>query len=75
MVTITIEMPDHEFAEFVELSQRQGRTPNDVILAAAREAIRRSAQPRPTIPLFSSRGNQTNLAERVDEALAGFGED
>jgi hypothetical protein len=40
--------------------------------AAIERLLDDEARPRPTLPLF--RSSDPTLAERVDEALAGFGE-
>ena len=44
----------------------------ELIREALRAVTAHSAPPRPRLPLFKS--GKPRLAERVDEALAGFGE-
>jgi hypothetical protein len=43
-----------------------------LIRAAIERLLEEEARPRPTLPLF--RSGDPAFAERVDEALAGFGE-
>ena len=51
----------------------QGRSEAELIRAALRAAVTGGAAPQPRLPLFAS--GKPRLAERVDEALAGFGRD
>jgi hypothetical protein len=50
----------------------QGRSEADLIREAVRNLTQTLEPPRPKLPLFHS-GDPT-LAERVDEALEGFGQ-
>jgi hypothetical protein len=49
-----------------------GRSEAELIREGVELAAARHAAAEPTLPLFESR--QPDLAERVDEALEGFGE-
>lgn len=44
----------------------------ELLRAALREMVGRTTPPQPRLPLFHSR--KRRLAERVEQALAGFGE-
>lgn len=74
MKRTTIYLPDDLKARLVAAARAEGRTEADIIRGALRDTLDRREPSRLTIPLFESRGRQTNLAERVDEALEGFGE-
>jgi hypothetical protein len=68
----TIYLPAELRAQLARAAAAQGWSEAETIRAALRAFIPTLAPPAPRLPLFES-GDPT-LAERVDEALAGFGE-
>lgn len=72
MIKTTIYLPEELKRRLAGLAEREGRSEAELIREAIASLIERVGSPRPRLPLFSS-GDAT-LAERVDEALAGFGE-
>lgn len=71
MVKTTVYLPDALKAALERLAAETGESEASLIRRAI-EALDRNASPvRPQVPLFTS-GDHT-LAERVDEALEGFG--
>lgn len=71
MVKTTIYLPEALKRAVEHAARTEGTSEAEVI----REALARyvgSHQRRPTLPLF--RSSDPHLAERVDEALSGFGE-
>ncbi len=67
----TIYLPDDLKGTLARAARDEKRTEADLI----REGIERllqSRHPQPRVPLFTS--GQPDLAEKVDELLAGFGE-
>ncbi len=67
----TIYLPDSLKGALARAAQEEGRSEADLI----REGVERLLEGRraePWLPLFAS--GQPDLAERVDESLAGFGE-
>ena len=69
----TIYLPDALKRRLAQAAHRRGQ-PEAALIRAAIERLleEEEGRPRPTLPLFRS-GDPT-LAERVDEALTGFGE-
>jgi hypothetical protein len=73
MQKTTVYLPDALKRRLAQAAHRRGQPEAALIRAAAIERLlEEEARPRPTLPLFRS-GDPT-LAERVDEALVGFGE-
>ncbi|MBI1735763.1 MAG: ribbon-helix-helix protein, CopG family [Candidatus Rokubacteria bacterium] len=72
MQKTTIYLPDDLKQALEHAAADQGRSEAEVIREAVRAATRARARPRPRLPLFKS--GKRGLAERVDRALAGFGE-
>jgi plasmid stability protein len=72
MQKTTIYLPDSLKRRLARAAHRRGQSEAALIRAAIERALDEEARPRPTAPLFRS-GDPT-LAERVDEALSGFGE-
>ena len=68
----TIYLPDGLKRELERAAAREGRSEADLIRGALERALAQAAPPRPRLPLFRS-GDPT-LAERLEEALAGFGD-
>jgi CopG-like RHH_1 or ribbon-helix-helix domain, RHH_5 len=67
----TIYLPDHLKGDLARAAHEEGRTEADLIREGV-ERLLRSRRPEPRLPLFAS--GQPDLAEKVDEMLAGFGE-
>jgi hypothetical protein len=72
MKKTTVYLPDDLKAALERMAAAQGRSKAELIRQAVRELTRNLEPPRPRLPLFRS-GDPT-LAERVDEALEGFGQ-
>lgn len=72
MIKTTIYLPEPLKRQLQRLAKRSGTSEAQLIRDAIEQAIQEKPAPRPRLPLFAS-GDPT-LAERVDEALAGFGE-
>jgi Arc/MetJ-type ribon-helix-helix transcriptional regulator len=72
MKKTTVYLPDDLKAALERMAAAQGRSEAELIRQAVRELTRNLEPPRPRLPLFRS-GDPT-LAERVDEALEGFGQ-
>jgi len=73
MKKTTIYLPDELKAALERAALAEGRSEAELIREALREKIAAVSPVRPTIPLTSSGLGDPNLAERVDELLAGFG--
>ena len=72
MQKTTVYLPDALKRRLALAAHRRGESEAALIRAAIERLLEEEARPRPTLPLVRS-GDPT-LAERVDEALAGFGE-
>jgi hypothetical protein len=72
MVKTTVYLPESLKRRLQRLAKRLGRSEAQLIRDAVERAVQEQQIPPPTLPLFAS--NDPRLAERVDEALAGFGE-
>jgi plasmid stability protein len=68
----TVYLPDDLGRTLRRIAASQGRSEAELIREALRALVQSSTPARPRIPLF--RSGQPELAERVDEELAGFGE-
>ena len=68
----TVYIPDDLKVKIERAAAQQGRTVAELVREALRTLVERAAPPRPRLPLFES--GKSDLAERVDEALHGFGE-
>jgi len=68
----TLYLPDDLREELGRAARARGWSEAETVRAALRAFIPGVLAPEPTLPLFAS-GDPT-LAERVDEALEGFGE-
>ncbi|HEY9787029.1 MAG TPA: CopG family transcriptional regulator [Candidatus Obscuribacterales bacterium] len=69
----TVYIPDDLKRALSHLAEVQGISEAELIRQALRVLILQSSPPPPVVPLFNS--GKPSLAERVDEALAGFGQD
>jgi hypothetical protein len=68
----TVYIPDDLKVKIERAAAQQGRTVAELVREALRTLVERAAPPRPRLPLFES--GKSDLADRVDEALHGFGE-
>jgi Arc/MetJ-type ribon-helix-helix transcriptional regulator len=68
----TVYLPDDLKAKLERVARDGRRSEADVIREAIEHYTATAVRPRPRLPLLES--GQPDLAERVDEALAGFGE-
>lgn len=71
MFKTTVYLPDDLKRRLAGLARRRGRSEASLIREAI-EKLTAAETPRPILPLF--RSGDPHLAERVDEALKGFGE-
>lgn len=68
----TVYLPDEMKSGLARLARSEGKSEAALIREAVAETLGgRRKQNRPKLPLFAS--GQFDLAERVDEALGGFG--
>jgi Arc/MetJ-type ribon-helix-helix transcriptional regulator len=72
MKKTTVYLPDDLKQTLANAAVASGRSEAELIREAIRALIRDSERPRPKGALFAS--GEGGLAERVDEALVGFGE-
>ena len=72
MQKTTVYVPDELKHALAQAAAARGCSEAELIREALRAITAGAATPRPRLPLFKSR--KPRLAERVDEALAGFGE-
>jgi hypothetical protein len=68
----TIYLPDELKRALERAAATDGTSEARFVRQALERAVQQARPPKPRLPLFSS-GDRT-LAERVDEALRGFGE-
>jgi len=68
----TVYLPDDLKLALEQTARSRGESVAELIREALRALVATAAPPRPRVPLF--RSDDPALAERVDEALAGFGE-
>lgn len=68
----TLYLPDHMKAAVQRFAAETGRTEAAIIREGIELAISQHTPPPPTIPILVS--DDPHFAERVDERLAGFGE-
>ncbi len=68
----TIYLPDDLKRELERVAAARGCSEAELFREAVRALAEEAASPRPRLPLF--RSGKRGLAERVDRALAGFGE-
>jgi hypothetical protein len=72
MKRTTVYLPEDLKAELVQAARVAGMSEAQLIREGVERVLELYGSPRPRIPLFESR--EATLAERVDEALEGFGE-
>ena len=68
----TVYLPEDLKLALDQAAASRGRTVAELVREALQALVASTTPPRPRLPLFKS--GQPGLAERVDEALAGFGE-
>lgn len=71
MQKTTVYVPEELKRSLARAAIARGCSEAELIREALRAVTERTAPPRPRLPLFRSR--KPRLAERVEEALAGFG--
>lgn len=72
MVKTTVYLPGPLKRQLEAQAQRSGLSEAQLIRGAIERMLQESPSPSPRLPLFAS--GDPELAERVEEALAGFGE-
>ena len=72
MQKTTVYIPEDLKNALGRLAAVRGTSEAELIREALRLLAAEASPPEPRLPLFTS--GQPDLAERVDEALAGFGE-
>jgi plasmid stability protein len=72
MEKTTVYLPADLKRALSRTAAARGQSEAELIREALRAATAQGAMPRPRLPLFASR--KPRLAERIEEALAGFGE-
>jgi len=72
MQKTTVYLPDELKADLSRLAAQTGQSEAELIRQAVSSLTSAARRPRPRGSLFDS--HVGGLAERVDEALAGFGE-
>lgn len=73
MERTTVYFPADLKKAVARVASASGCSEAELIRAALRAAVADSPAPRPRLPLFAS--GKPRLAERVEQALAGFGTD
>jgi hypothetical protein len=71
VVKTTVYLPDALKRALARLARERKRSEAELIRLAVERLVEAEGAPRPTLPLFH--GRDPELAERVDEYLAGFG--
>ena len=72
MIKTTVYIEEEAKRALAGIARAQERSEADLIRSAIDQLIDSERPPKPRLPLFSS--GEPDLAERVDEALHGFGE-
>ncbi|HUF72697.1 MAG TPA: CopG family transcriptional regulator [Gammaproteobacteria bacterium] len=72
MQKTTVYLPDELKLALSRVAARRGVSEAELIREALRAITRDAEPPKPRLPLFKS--GLPELAERVDEALEGFGQ-
>jgi Arc/MetJ-type ribon-helix-helix transcriptional regulator len=68
----TVHLPDDLKRAIERAARGEDQSEASFIRGALERAVNEARRPQPRLPLFSS--GDARLAERVDEALHGFGE-
>jgi hypothetical protein len=72
MQKTTVYIPEDVKRALSQLAASRGISEAELIREALRTVAGRAVESRPRLPLFKS--GKSRLAERVNEALSGFGE-
>lgn len=72
MQKTTVYIPEDVKRALGQLAAARGVSEAELIREALRTLTSQTPPPRPRLPLFNS--GKSRMAERVDEALSGFGE-
>jgi hypothetical protein len=72
MQKTTVYLPTNTKRALARLAAARGVSEAELIREALDAATAKAIPPRPKLPLFKS--GKPRLAERLDEALSGFGE-
>ena len=72
MQKTTVYIPEDVKRALGQVAAARGVSEAELIREALRTLTSKTTPPRPRLPLFKS--GKPRLAERVDEALSGFGE-
>lgn len=72
MQKTTIYVPPELKAAIAKVASARGCSEAELVREALRDLAARSTPPAPRLPLF--RSHKPRLAERIDQALDGFGE-
>lgn len=72
MQKTTVYIPEDVKQALGRIAAARGMSEAELIREALRTLTSQTTPPRPRLPLFNS--GKSRLAERVDEALSGFGE-
>lgn len=72
MLKTTVYLPERLKRRLSALARRRGTREAVLVRDAIARLLEEESRPRPRLPLFRSRAG--GLAERAEDALAGFGE-
>ena len=72
MQKTTLYVPEELKRALAQIAGLRGCSEAELIREALRDLTARAAPPQPRLPLFKS--GKPRLAERINDALAGFGE-
>ena len=72
MLKTTVYIPEDMKRALGQVAAARGLSEAELIREALHTITSQATPPRPRLPLFKS--GKSRLAERVDEALSGFGE-
>ena len=72
MQKTTVYLPDDVKVALSQTAAARGISEAELIREAIRQLTASATPPRPRLPLFKS--GKPRLAERIDEAMNGFGE-
>jgi hypothetical protein len=72
MLKTTVYLPERLKRRLSALARRRGTREAVLVRDAIARLLEEESRPRPRLPLFRSRGG--GIAERAEDALAGFGE-
>lgn len=75
MVKTTVYLPESLKSKVSRVAAQERRSEAEVIRAALEEYTAARARPRPRLPLVEGGNAPTDLAERDEEYLVGFGQD